>query len=220
MNENLSFKAVIFDLDGTLLNTLTDIADSMNTVLRSKGFPEHPVEKYKYFVGDGMDTLVQRTIPEQYRTKDIIKDCISAVKKEYSRRCNNKTKPYVGIEDLLTVLSDKNIPMAILTNKPHDFAVQTINQFLPRWEFTVILGAKPDLPKKPDPTGALLVANTLNIPPDKILYLGDTDTDMATATAAGMFPVGVLWGFRSRDELLRSGAKGLVRTPTDILRYF
>ncbi len=220
MNKNLSFKAVIFDLDGTLLNTLTDIADSMNAILRSRGFPEHPVDQYKYFVGDGMETLVRRTIPEQYRNEKFINDCLSELKKEYSRRWNNKTIPYDGIEDLLTSLSEKNVPMAILTNKPHNFAVQTINCFLPRWEFPVILGAKPEIPKKPDPTGALLIADTLNIAPDKILYLGDTDTDMETATRAGMYPVGILWGFRNRDELLRAGAKELIQTPTEVLRYF
>ncbi|MEW6184350.1 MAG: HAD family hydrolase [Thermodesulfobacteriota bacterium] len=211
--------ALIFDLDGTLLDTLDDLADSMNLVLKRFGFPGHPPEAYKYFVGDGMEVLVQRALPITHRDQATISRCFSAMREEYALRWKTKTKPYPGIPDLLDALSQKRWPLTILSNKPHDSSRMVVAELLPRWDFRLVLGARPSVPKKPDPAGALEIAEKLGVSPEGFVYLGDTGTDMLTATRAGMFPVGVLWGFRQAEELKENGAKILLEKPLDLLGY-
>ena len=211
--------AFIFDLDGTLLDTLDDLADSMNLVLKRFGFPGHPPEAYKYFVGDGMEVLVQRALPITHRDEATISRCFSAMREEYAVRWKTKTKPYPGIPDLLDELSQRRWPLTILSNKPHDSSLMVVAELLPLWNFQMILGARPLVPKKPDPAGALEIAEKLGLSPGEFVYLGDTGTDMLTATRAGMFPVGVLWGFRQAEELKENGAKILLEKPLDLLRY-
>jgi phosphoglycolate phosphatase len=215
----MNFKAVIFDMDGTLLDTLADLADSMNQVLKNLGFPEHPREAYKYFVGQGMDILVRKALPPEHLNESLIPQCIEAMREEYGKIWDRNTRPYPGIPELLDALTQRKIPMAILSNKPHDFTRFVAAKLLAKWTFPVILGARPGVPKKPDPAGALEIADILKLSPKEILYLGDTGTDMQTANAAGMFPVGVLWGFRTKSELLAEGAKVLIKHPQELLRY-
>jgi phosphoglycolate phosphatase len=213
----MTYQAVLFDLDGTLLDTLQDLADSMNAALISLGFPTHETESYKYLVGDGVDTLARRVLPEDQYTPVTAEECIRRMREEYDERWLHHTCPYDGIPELLDGLTQRRIRMAILSNKPHNFTVPMIETLLPSWRFEVILGAKADVPKKPDPTAALQISNQMKIPPAEFLYLGDTNTDMKTAVAAGMFPVGVLWGFRTADELLENGAQALIEKPLDVL---
>lgn len=215
----MKIEAIVFDLDGTLLDTLDDLADSMNAVLHRLGFPTHGREAYKYFVGDGMDKLVERALPPTERTPVLISEALRAMKEEYGRRWNLKTRPYPGIPDLLDALSARGIPLAILSNKPHEATQMAVAELLPRWEFRLVLGARPSLPKKPDPQGARRIAETLGIPPERFFYLGDTGTDMQTALRAGMHPVGVLWGFRAAKELRENGASLLLDWPTHLLNY-
>lgn len=211
--------AVVFDLDGTLLDTLDDLADSMNAVLARFGHPLHEREAYKYFVGDGMDKLVERALPPSERNPSVISHCLKAMQEEYGLRWNRKTRPYPGIPELLDALSGGGIPLTILSNKPHEATVAAVAELLPRWEFRIVLGAKPSLPKKPDPAGALVIAQALGIPPERFYYLGDTGTDMQTAVRAGMTPVGVLWGFRTEEELKDNGASIILQRPADLLSY-
>jgi phosphoglycolate phosphatase len=214
----MSYKVVLFDLDGTLLDTLTDIADAANQALRSLGFPGHPRESFKYFVGDGTETLMERVLPKNCRDTATKAECASLMQREYSRCWAATTRPYEGIPDLLNALTARRLLMAVLSNKPDEFTKLCVAQLLPDWRFAAVLGAGPSLPRKPDPAGALEIACRLSIPCDEVVYLGDTNTDMQTAVAAGMFPVGALWGFRSADELMASGAKVLVAKPLDLLR--
>jgi phosphoglycolate phosphatase len=213
----MKYQAVLFDLDGTLLDTVQDLADSVNIVLRRFGFPEHPTESYKYFVGDGVDQLAYRALPENHRDEATVTKCITAIREEYSRRWANNTRPYEGIPELLDTLTARNTRMAILSNKPDDSTRATVSKLLPDWHFDPIVGASPSVPMKPDPEGALEIARSLNIPPNAFLYLGDTGTDMRTACAAGMYPVGALWGFRKADELTESGAKTIINDPGELL---
>jgi phosphoglycolate phosphatase len=215
----MNFKAVIFDMDGTLLDTLADLADSMNQVLKNFGFPEHPREAYKYFVGQGMDILVRKALPPEHLNESLVTQSIEAMREEYIKNWDRTTRPYPGIPEMLDALTRKGIPMTILSNKPHDFTRFVADKLLAKWTFPVILGARPEVPKKPDPAGALEIADSLKLPPKEILYLGDTGTDMRTATAAGMFPVGVLWGFRTASELTAEGAQVLIEHPQELLRY-
>ncbi|MFH0786787.1 MAG: HAD family hydrolase [Pseudomonadota bacterium] len=215
----MNFEAVLFDLDGTLLDTLEDIADSMNQVLSRFGFSGHDTEAYKYFVGDGVESMVRQVLPAESLDEGLVAGCVAAMREEYGRRWDKKTRPYPEIPELLDALSQKGLPMAILSNKPQDFCQLVVAKQLPRWPFKVVLGARPTVPKKPDPTAALEIADLMHLAPGRFLYLGDTSTDMKTALAAGMFPVGALWGFRTARELTAHGAQALLEKPLDMLPY-
>jgi phosphoglycolate phosphatase len=214
----MNIQAVLFDLDGTLLDTLDDLADSTNLALRQLGFPEHPAVAYKRFVGDGIDNLICRALPEERRDAATLAACGKLVRENYAAHWAEKTRPYAGVPELLTALTARGIRMAVFSNKPDEFTQLCVARLLADWRFEIVVGARPGLPKKPDPAGACLIAQQLQLAPAEVLYLGDTDTDMRTAVAAGMFPVGALWGFRTADELLAHGAKMLVEKPLDLLR--
>lgn len=214
----MTFEAIIFDLDGTLLNTLNDLADSVNTVLENEGYPTHPVEAYKIFVGNGLPNLLRQALPEkQANNKNIIDDAVAKVKAEYATRWDKKTRPYNGVDEMLNELKNKNVKMAILSNKPHDFMLQVVDKYFDSEMFYEIFGLRDDVPAKPDPAGALEIAEKMNLSPKDIAFLGDSNTDMKTATSAGMTPIGALWGFRTKDELEQYGAKYLISEPKEIL---
>jgi len=213
----MPYDAVLFDLDGTLLDTLADLADSGNWALGQLGFAEHPTESYKYFVGDGVENLARRALPAGRSDAATVARCAELVREAYARRWAEKTRPYRGIPELLDALVMRGMPMAVLSNKPDDFTRLCVERLLPRWRFAEIVGARASLARKPDPAGALLIAERLGVAPAEVLYLGDTNTDMQTAVAAGMFPVGALWGFRTADELTASGAQRLVGSPRELV---
>jgi phosphoglycolate phosphatase len=214
-----TMKAVIFDLDGTLLDTLDDIADSMNTMLKKFGLPTHNVEDYKYFVGDGATTLAERCAPNAHVANITASQLASAYKAEYSNMQANKTIPYDGIPELLSALAERGIMMAVLTNKAHPAALDVMSLFFPTIHFDAIIGHRPGHPLKPNPTGVHEIMKQLNLSSEEVLYVGDTNTDMQTAAAAGLKSVGVLWGFRSEKELIDSGADIIVSHPLEILQY-
>lgn len=212
--------AVVFDLDGTLLDTLDDLADSMNLVLSRFGYPIHPRDSYRYFVGDGMANLVRRAFPpEAAHDEALVSRGLAAMRDQYDLCWKVKTRPYPGVPELLDALVERGIRMAVLSNKPDDFTKKTVQILLSRWKFTVIMGEVPSIPRKPDPRGAIEVTRLLEIPPERFLYLGDTGTDMLTATRAGMFAVGALWGFRPAEELLATGAAAVIEQPADLLEF-
>jgi phosphoglycolate phosphatase len=213
----MKYQAVIFDFDGTLLDTLRDLAESVNTVLNRSGFPEHSLEAYRHFVGEGIEELARRVLPEGHRDEATITRTLTDVREEYRQRWPNHTRPYEGIPELLDALTARRVRMAIVTNKPDDSTRTMAARLLPKWKFDVIVGATTDLPRKPDPKGALEAARRLRLPPGAFVYVGDSDIDMKTANAAGMYAVGVLWGFRSADELIRNGAKVLIRKPLELV---
>lgn len=213
----MTIRAILFDLDGTLLDTLEDLADSMNAALASVGHPGHPVDAYKKMVGDGVRTLAIRALPEHARHDEAAVSTVTAMRTEYASRWKNKTRPYPGIPELLDQLTARKLPMAVFSNKPHDATLDCVRELLPAWTFARVLGQKDPTPKKPAPDGALLIAAELNVSASECLYLGDTDTDMQTATAAGMFAVGVTWGFRDEEELRQHGAKAIVHHPLEVL---
>jgi phosphoglycolate phosphatase len=214
----MKFRAVLFDLDGTLLDTLQDLADAMNTVLRRSGFATHPLEAYKYFVGDGMATLVHRGLPATHRNDEATASaCLAAMKEEYRRRWMEQTRPYPGIPVLLDELAARQIKISVLSNKPDEFTRMMVERLLPRWPFECVFGERPGIPRKPDPSAALEIAGRSQVPVEAFAYLGDTATDMITANAAGMYAVGVTWGFRPAEELTANGARTLISSPADFL---
>ena len=211
------FKTVLFDLDGTLLYTLTDVANAMNEALVHFGYPTHPVDAYKYFIGDSVEVEAYRALPESARDDETIKKVAVFSEQIYDKCWHETTKPYTGVPELLSTLQRRGLPLVVLSNKAHRFTKVIVEKLLPQWQFQIVQGALPDVPLKPDPTLALQIVKRIGIPAKQFLYLGDTNTDMQTAVAAGMFPVGALWGYRSADELLQSGAKTLIKAPSEVL---
>jgi phosphoglycolate phosphatase len=210
-------KAVLFDLDGTLLDTIEDLADSMNAVLRGLGLPEHGVAAYNRFVGDGVENLVRRALPADRTGEEDVRRGVAAMREEYGNRWDAKSRAYAGIPELLDGLEAREVPLTVLSNKPDGLTVLCVEKLLPRWRFAAVRGAREGVPKKPDPTAALEIAAELAVAPADFLYVGDTDTDMRTAVAAGMRPVGALWGFRDAEELIACGAETLIARPPDLL---
>lgn len=215
----MKYESIIFDLDGTLLDTLDDLADSMNHVLRQRGFPIHDTEAYRYFVGGGAAALVRRALPLDEQSDELVAECIGDFREEYGANWNVKTRPYDGVADVLDALSARPVRMAIFSNKPDDFVRLCAREYFSTWEFAAVLGQRDGIPLKPDPAGAFEAARTLNAEPRDVLYVGDTGTDMQTAVNAGMFPLGVLWGFREEAELREHGAARLINKPSELLEF-
>ncbi len=216
MNTPLKYDAVVFDLDGTLLDTLQDIADSVNAALAVEGLDPHPADRYRLMVGNGMDVLVERAIEGRLDQAEAIARCQDRARSEYARRYNATTRPYNGIPRLLDELAARGLKMAVLSNKPDEYTGKIIHEYLDGY-FDIVRGVRPGHPKKPDPAQALEVLDALGITPDRTVMVGDSGGDMETALRAGMFPAGVLWGFRDADELRSSGARALIKHPMDLL---
>lgn len=208
-------KTVIFDLDGTLLDSIEDIASSMNKVLESLQLPTHKIEDYKHFVGGGVDILVENALSNQ--SKEIKDEVIKRFKIEYDGKLHSKTLPYDGIYELLDELKKLDINLAVLSNKPHEFTVSYVNHFFKNYNFKEIHGQKKDVPKKPDPKAALDIVKCLDSSCENTYFIGDTKIDMQTAKSANMTAIGVLWGFRDEKELMENGATFVVKHPLDIL---
>ncbi len=207
--------ALIFDLDGTLLDTLEDLANSMNRTLAANGFPVHPTDSYRYFVGQGMKNLALSTLPAD-ADEATIETVRASMEADYDRNWAVDTKPYPGVMALIAELRGRKLPLAVFSNKPDRFTKLVVERFFPEGTFARVQGAKPGVPMKPDPAGALEIARALGFPPEQVVYVGDTDTDMKTGRAAGMFTVGVAWGFRP-EQLRDSGADAVIEKAEDIL---
>ncbi|HEK86221.1 MAG: HAD family hydrolase [Candidatus Saccharicenans sp.] len=212
----MKFKGVIFDLDGTLLDTIFDITVALNVVLARNGFRQYSIEECKKMVGDGMEVLVKRAVPEIASDEKAIKRLIQDYRLEYARIWRQNSMPYPGIPEVLSRLKQAKMKIAVLSNKSHEFTEIMTKELLPV-EFDVIRGACPGIPVKPDPQPAQLVLKELNLSPAEVVYVGDTSVDMETATSAGCFAAGALWGFRDAKELIESGAQVLLEKPADLL---
>jgi phosphoglycolate phosphatase len=213
----VTYKAVIFDLDGTLLNTLEDLMAAVNHSLRQLGFPIHGPAEFKYFVGAGRDVMAALALPADRRSPEMVSRLCQEVDAYYLQHWMDNTRPYPGIPELLNALTGRGVRMAVLSNKPHNFTVLNISELLAPWHFEAVMGATPTGPKKPDCTSALQIARQMGVAPVDFLYLGDSDIDMQTAINACMYPIGALWGFRTAEELKAAGAKTLVRQPLEVL---
>jgi len=215
----MSVKAIIFDLDGTLLNTLEDLADAVNRVLRERGFPTHSLDAYRYFVGNGSEMLVKRALPDSRHDDEVVvRSCLDAFLRDYGQNWMVKTKPYDGVPAMLDALIERGLKLAVLSNKKDDITKKSVKELLSEWTFDAVIGQRDEVPAKPDPAAALEIARELQIAPEEFIYLGDSAVDMKTAVAAGMFPVGALWGFRTSEELLAGGAAALIGRPVDLLQ--
>jgi phosphoglycolate phosphatase len=213
----MRFKATLFDLDGTLLNTLDDLADTGNATLASLHYPVHPTDSYRYFVGDGMRVLIMRILPATC-SEEQISECERIFQRIYAAHWADKSRPYTGIEAMIFRLREMGLKLAILSNKPDDFTGLCVDRFFPAHTFDCVRGQQEGVPKKPDPAGALIISERLGMEPADILYVGDTATDMQTGKSAGMKTAGVLWGFRELLELEKNGADYIVSHPQEIVK--
>lgn len=213
-----TLNALIFDLDGTLVNSLDDLADATNRTLRGAGYPTHPLDAYRYFVGNGLKVLLQRALPAQAPTEGPAFDVLlEALRQRYDNHWSDVSRPYPGIAELLGELASRGMPMAVLSNKPDDWTGVIVRHFFPDIPFTVVRGALPGVPHKPDPAPALGVAQALGVAPGNIAFVGDSNVDIRTGLGAGMYPIGVCWGFRDEEELREAGAKCLIHKPDELL---
>jgi phosphoglycolate phosphatase len=212
-------KAVLFDLDGTLADTIQDLAGAVNRCLARRALPEHEIELYKLMVGDGFRNLIARALPESLRNEDYIESTRAEAAADYAGRCLERTRPYPGIQELLSALADRGIPLAVLSNKPDELTKKVVAGLFPFASFALVRGESPDFPRKPDPASSLDACALLGARPGETLYLGDSGVDMRTAKAAGFLALGALWGFRGEAELREAGADALLAAPLDLLRY-
>ncbi len=218
MIEPNEIEAVVFDLDGTLADTLADIADSTNRVLAARGLPTHERAAYRLFVGEGVTRLVARVLPRD--AQHLADEVASAFKEDYAEHLVKETRPYAGIPELVEALVARRLPIAVLSNKPDWATRKVVRALFPNVPFAAVVGFREEVPRKPDPTAALAIAEELGVSPERCALVGDTATDMKTAVAAGMMPVGVLWGFRERAEIASAGARVLLETPSQLLELF
>ena len=214
-------KLAIFDLDGTLVDSIGSIAGACNEALKENGLEERSVNEYKYFAGDGALELVKRAVYASGDTEYKKLDSVYSIYKEiFVKDCTKGVVPFEDINELLKQLKKREIKLAVLSNKPHDRTIDVVNKIFGNNTFDMVLGYKNEETKKPNPYGALLIAKHFNIKPEDCVYIGDTDTDMQTGVNAGMYTIGVSWGFRDREELIKNKANIIVDNPMDLLNYF
>lgn len=212
----MPYRAVMFDLDGTLADTIGVIAHCANHAFSQVGQPPRPVEDFRYLAGQGVRRLFVDAF-DPTPDEAVIDRCIAAFQEAYARHADDMTKPFPGMLDTLTVLRQRGLKLAVLSNKNDGPTNHCVECVFAGHTFASVVGAKPDVPLKPDPTSALAITRALDIPPSDWLYVGDTRVDMETAKAAGMFAVGVLWGFRDEAELRASGADAIIDEPGQLL---
>ncbi len=214
------YKAVIFDLDGTLLDTLETLAYYGNLALEKWGYTPYEKDAYRYMVGSGAKNLIRRMLQKQGKETE---EAFEKVYKTYIQAYHNntlyKTAVYPGIKALLEALSQKGLRLGVLSNKPHEATVPILKSFFGENLFTVMRGGMDGVPLKPDPTAALQVAEEMGAKPEECLYVGDTAVDMETGKRAGFYTIGVLWGFRDFEELSAAGADRIIERPGEILSY-
>ncbi len=209
---NANVRAFVFDLDGTLVDSLEDLAVAMNEVLREAGRPEHPIEAYRHFIGWGAADLVRRAAPDGDHAA-----LLEGFRRRYHREgLDRASRPYDGIPELLRELVARRIPLAVLSNKPHAATVAVIARFFPDVPFVAVVGARTGVPHKPDPSAALEIAEALGVPASACAFVGDTEVDVQTALNAQMTPIGVAWGFRA-ETLASAGAERVVASPHELL---
>lgn len=210
-------EAYIFDLDGTLIDSLADIAESINRMLDDRGYPRCRPEDFKQMVGDGMEKLVERALPEAVREESLILICVEEYRSHYDQLWQEQTRPYEGILEMLAALKARGVKLGVISNKAHRFTVPMTEHFFGRTVFDHILGQRAEVPRKPAPDGAHEMASVLGVEVTKCAYVGDSGIDMAFAKNAGMIGIGVSWGFRSVAELREHGADLIVDSPSELL---
>ena len=210
------FELCVFDLDGTLVNSIKDLAASTDYALSKNGFPKNPLESYRYFVGDGVPMLIKRALKDN-DSPEAEKAVHADFDAYYNKHYADNTQPYAGITELLTVLQQRGIKCAVLSNKPDNFVKIIVSKMFSDFKFSWVQGKADGFPKKPDPTALNFIIRSLGVKKENTLYVGDSNVDIFTGKNAQVQSCGVLWGFRDRDELEKAGAVSIVSKPEEIL---
>lgn len=214
----MSKKAVIFDLDGTLTNTLRSIQKTTNLVLETFGLEPYEIDRYRYFVGDGAAELVKRAFSGRGCVDEsVIERAVAQYHVEFEKYCMYEVKPYEGIQELLTVCKERGILLAVNSNKPHARTIDVVEEIFGKGTFDCLVGQSPDRKRKPSPDGIHLILDTFGLSKEDVIYLGDTSTDMLTGHNAEVYTVGALWGFRDEAELREYNADAIISYPMDLL---
>lgn len=208
----------VFDLDGTLIDSLADLADSCNEALSVNGMPAHDTDRYKTFVGSGIKNLIKRSLLDKACDDVLVQKVYDSFNDIYHRNCLVKTKPYLGINEMLLNLKNKGVKLCVLSNKADEFSKMITNSLFDNGTFDLVWGKKAQFPIKPDPTALLAILTQFGVDRDRCLYIGDSDVDCITAKNAQVDFCGAEWGFRGRQELISAGAKLIAQTPDDIVR--
>ncbi len=208
---------VIFDLDGTLLNTIAALAAAANYALEQAGYPTHSSEAYPYFVGNGVSKLLERVLPEDMRSAENVEKLRVYFKEYYGANMTRHTRPYEGIQDLLSALRERGINVAVASNKYQTAVDKLVRHYFPTIEWAAIEGQKEGVPVKPDPSIVFEILSKCPTPKSQVLYVGDSGVDMDTARRAGVTSIGVTWGFRPEKELRSHFADNIVSAPQQIL---
>ena len=213
------YKTGLFDLDGTLLNTIDDLADSANRVCAAHGWPQYDTAQYRYFVGNGIPKLVERFSPEAARTPEQLAATLEEFTARYDAHKEDKTAPYPGIAALLDALRAEGVCCAVFSNKADALCGKIIAHYFGEGRFAAVRGSRPGVPTKPDPAGLYALMEAIGAEKSSTLFVGDSDVDILTGHNAGLPAMGALWGFRGRAELTAAGADALAAVPGDILAY-
>ncbi len=214
----MKYRAVIFDLDGTLINSLEDLADSVNEALSKHGYKTHSVSQYKKFIGNGAKQLIRNAAPES-TPENVLEDILAEYRIIYNNNYVNKTVLYPNIIKMLEALKNMDIKMAVCSNKPHKPTNEIVGKLMDTGFFEVVFGEREGVPRKPDPAALTEAAGLMGIPPEETVYMGDSGGDMVSAKNAGMFAAGALWGFRDREELEECGSQLLVADPMELVDF-
>lgn len=212
-------KLIIFDLDGTLLNTIADLASATNHALAANGYPQHATEEYRFFVGNGINKLFERALPNGEKTETNVLRIRQSFIPYYDVHCADLTRPYPGIPELLNTLQQKGIQIAVASNKYQRATGKLIPHFFPDIRFTAILGQREGIPRKPDPQIVHEIIKLAGVQPEDVLYVGDSNVDMQTALHAKVDGIGVTWGFRPRTELEEGHPFAIIDKASDLLAY-
>lgn len=212
----MKLKAVLFDLDGTLLDTLPDIRDAMNAVLARHDLPQYDMESYREMIGWGIGRLAELAIPKELRSEVDVADLAEEMRRAYVSHPLESSVPFEGVPELIEALHTAGVPMGVLSNKVHELTQLLITRAWGEGVFRAVYGARDDLPMKPHPEAAQRIASELGVKPYEVVFVGDTAIDMETAQVAGMYPVGVSWGYREVEELWMHGAAMVVSSPDEI----
>lgn len=213
-------KAVIFDLDGTLTNTLKSLWKSTNMALATAGLPPHEIDSYKYFAGNGAKELIRKSLIADGDTELVHFDSVmEAYNRIFEEYCMYEVKPYDGIRELLKALKEKRLHLAVNSNKPQPRTVDVVEEIFGKDTFDLLVGQCEERRRKPAPDGVNYILEQLHLNREDVLYIGDTCTDMQTGKSAGVFTVGALWGFRDRQELVENHADAIIEKPLELLQY-